>query len=96
VTTSALTPAGSTRRWRRIRAYVLDRDGHRCQVPLLDRPGLCLALAEHVDHIEERCNGGTDDPANLRAACSHHNLARPARPRSTISSPARRERRWSW
>lgn len=30
---SALNAGGSTRSWRRLRAYVLTRDGGRCQVP---------------------------------------------------------------
>lgn len=58
--TSALRPAGSTRRWRRLRVLVLCRDGERCQVP--DDDGrLCLApatlggpTAGHVDHVIER------------------------------------------
>jgi hypothetical protein len=60
--TSALRPAGSTRRWRRLRVLVLHRDGFRCQL-LVDRAGqhvedddpaaerLCLEYAEHVDHV---------------------------------------------
>lgn len=84
---SALTAAGSTRRWRRIRAFVLDRDLHRCQLwvdvngdhvddgdPAWQRR--CLAWASHVDHIVERQAGGTDDPSNLRAACAVGNLSR--------------------
>jgi 5-methylcytosine-specific restriction endonuclease McrA len=93
---SALRPTGSTRAWRRIRLYVLDRDGWRCQLPADDRPGPCLDLAEHVDHITSRAEGGTDDPANLRAACAFHNLrrgtGRPTSPQLRQPCP----RRWSW
>jgi 5-methylcytosine-specific restriction protein A len=60
---SALTPRGSSRRWRRIRAAIIDRDGGVCQI--CGKPG-----ARTVDHIERRVDGGGDDPANLRAA--HH------------------------
>lgn len=31
---SALTAAGSTRAWRRLRAFVLRRDGNACQLPM--------------------------------------------------------------
>lgn len=98
---SALTAAGSTRRWRRIRAYVLDRDGWRCQLPADDRPGeLCLDLAGHVDHIVARVNGGTDEPDNLRAACATHNLRRGSGDTSASparsSRPYRQVRGWSW
>lgn len=63
------TRPGSTRRWReKVRPAVLERDGYRCQV--------CGAPAEHVDHIVRVCDGGTDDPANLRATCAACNLRR--------------------
>lgn len=66
---SALSDEGSTRAWRRIRSYILERDGWRCQVPGPDG-ALCLAYAGTVDHIVPRALGGTDDPSNLRAACA--------------------------
>lgn len=67
---------GSTRAWRKTRAFVLARDGHRCQVPRNGRP--CGDHATHVDHIVPKGAGGTDDPANLRAACAPCNLSRGA------------------
>jgi 5-methylcytosine-specific restriction endonuclease McrA len=85
--TSSLRPAGSTRRWRRLRVLVLERDGFRCQLhvdaagrhvedddPAAERR--CLEYAEHVDHIVERRHGGDDRPSNLRAACRAGNLGR--------------------
>jgi 5-methylcytosine-specific restriction protein A len=66
---------GSTRQWRTIRARILRRDGHACQLRL---PG-CTVTATHVDHIVPVINGGTDNPVNLRAACAACNLARGAR-----------------
>lgn len=94
---SALRPTGSTRAWRRLRAFVLDRDGWRCQLPADDRPGqLCLDLAEHVDHVTPRALGGTDDPANLRAACATHNLRRGAGRPSTPAPRRAAPQRWSW
>ena len=57
----------------RIRAEVLSRDGHTCQ--------MCGAAAGdvgedgrpvriHIDHIKARSLGGSDDLSNLRALCS--------------------------
>lgn len=67
---------GSTTRWRRLREYVLRRDGYKCRVGL---PG-CTEEAPlrggHVDHIVPRESGGEDTETNLRAACEHCNLSR--------------------
>jgi len=60
---------GSTRAWRRTRALVLARDGHRCQLKL---PG-CTTTATHVHHVLGKAHG--DDPAQLLAACAHCNLS---------------------
>jgi hypothetical protein len=64
--TSSLRPAGSTRRWRRLRVLVLHRDGFRCQLWVdsatgqhvddelaaeLFSPRRCGEYAEHVDHV---------------------------------------------
>jgi len=46
--------------WQRARAWVLERDGHRCT---------CGAPATQVDHIWPRARGGSDAPENLRAMC---------------------------
>lgn len=89
---SALTARGSTRQWRRIRAWVLRRDGYRCQCM---RDGVrCNATAVDVDHIVRREHGGTDDPINLRAACAPCNrgdrprAGRPPAPRITAGQAA--------
>src|SRR4051794_7028749 len=78
---------GSTRAWRKLRAEVLERDGHVCQV-LLVCDG---APATHVDHVIPRIRGGQDTPENCRAACAPCNLARGADAReggpSTSSAP---------
>ena len=88
---SALRPAGSTRRWRRIRAWVLDRDGHRCQV-LVDEAGQVVEAPR-----PPVAPAGPDDPTWLRATCPRHNLSRgasttDARPSTTTPTPTR----WSW
>lgn len=91
---------GSTSQWRRLRAYVLDRDGHRCQMPVRGGDGsnggaTCGAFATHVDHITPRSKGGAFlDPANCRAACAPCNLRRGAG-----DAPGRRRPSppgWSW
>ena len=58
--------------WARRRRLVLERDGHRCTLELEG----CTGLATHADHIIPRRFGGTDDLANLRAACPSCNLRR--------------------
>ena len=63
---------GSSRAWRKVRAHVLDRDGHTCQIGW---PG-CTVHATHVDHIVPVVHGGTDGEHNLRAACARCNLSR--------------------
>lgn len=62
---------GSTRRWRRLRRLVLDRDQWRCY--------RCGRHATHADHIVPYAEGGRDEPANLRAACAGCNLSRAGR-----------------
>ena len=59
----ALAPrSGSTRRWRKLRAYVLARDGGRCQ-----RCGGKEKLEAH--HVIPRTAGGLDAPSNGRTLC---------------------------
>jgi 5-methylcytosine-specific restriction endonuclease McrA len=58
--------------WAKLRRAVLERDGHRCQ---LEYPG-CRGRATHVDHVIPRRFGGSDQPANLRAACAPCNQRR--------------------
>lgn len=60
---------GSTRRWRRLRALVLERDQHRCRLQLDG----CTTLATHVHHTLGRTVTG-DDPAYLIASCRNCNL----------------------
>jgi len=58
--------------WSRIRASILTRDGHACQLRYPDTwetrhgPASCAGVATEVDHI-----GRPDDhtPQNLRAVC---------------------------
>lgn len=100
---SSLTPAGSTRRWRRIRAFVLERDAFACRFVDETRPGgICGRYATHVHHIDPRGRGGTDDPRKLAAACAEHNLAKGSEPGlepRTATAPRRtpgRASTWKW
>jgi 5-methylcytosine-specific restriction endonuclease McrA len=80
---SALTAAGSTRKWRKLRAFVLVRDGGICHI--CGRAG-----ATTVDHLIPRAHGGSDDPANLAAAHKSCNEARGAR----VAEQPVTSRRW--
>ena len=55
--------SGSTRRWRKLRAFVLRRDGGRCQ-----RCGGKEKLECH--HVIPRTAGGLDTPSNTRILCA--------------------------
>jgi 5-methylcytosine-specific restriction endonuclease McrA len=77
----------SSRAWRRVRAAVIARDGGVCW--------LCGGLgADSVDHLVQLSRGGSDAPANLRAAhlqCNMHrhrqSAARP--PHLGLGRPSR-------
>lgn len=86
---SALTPAGSTTRWRVLRAYVLRRDRYLCRIGAQG----CTGLATHVDHIVPREMGGTDVETNLRAACEPCNLGR-AKAKPRLEPPPKRVSSW--
>jgi 5-methylcytosine-specific restriction endonuclease McrA len=74
----------SSPRWRTVRAYVLRRDHHRCQI---DGPR-CTVVATEVDHIHEVHGGGDPyHPANLRAACKPCNSSRGASYGNALRSP---------
>ena len=67
---------GSTRAWRIVRAQVLTRDGHRCQLQLDG----CTTRAVAVHHTVAREVAG-DDPAHLVSACQpcNNRVGDPAR-----------------
>lgn len=56
--------------WRKIRAYVLDRDQYIC--------AYCLDPANQVDHLLPVARGGMNDPINLTAACGPCNQSKGA------------------
>lgn len=55
---------GSTRKWRKIRKLVLDRDTWICQLRI---EGVCKYKADSVHHTKGKQFG--DDPKYLVAAC---------------------------
>lgn len=74
--------------WRRVRLIVLERAGYRCEFPG------CLAPATTVDHIVPVAYGGTNDLANLRAACLPHNSAGGAKMTNDARTIGPRSRAW--
>lgn len=56
----------STGRWRKLRAVILQRDNHLCQVCLAAGT---LTPAREADHIIPVAQGGTDDSDNLQSIC---------------------------
>jgi len=68
-------PRYRTRRWKRVRLRVLNRDGWACRIVTG-----CPSRATVADHIIPAFLGMADDlffgVANLRAGCRPHNLAR--------------------
>ena len=94
---------GSTRSWRQLREFILERDGHRCMVPITDQPTPCaLAIgvrqvcgrpADTAGHITAKVHGGQDHPMNLRAECRAHNYSEGGRLAHAMRATVRR---WSW
>lgn len=81
---SALTARGSTRRWRKIRDWILERDDHVCQHPVDGHR--CGAPATTAGHIIRREHGGGDGSDNLRAECGDCNFGdRPAYAMTVVS-----------
>lgn len=61
---------GSSMEWRRMRAFVLQRDNGECQIRI---KGVCTGHATNVHHTLGRLVTG-DDPDFLVAACRACNL----------------------
>ena len=86
--------------WPKVRAFVLRRDGNRCQWPVKDDFGnvrLCGAPANEVDH--KRRDGVRDDDSldNLWALCRWHHQRKTegeSAESRRMNSERRREKRW--
>lgn len=61
---SAAWGNGSTRRWRRLRRLILERDGYMCGLKI---EGICLGRATEVHHVLGK--GVSESPRHLMAAC---------------------------
>ncbi|UUW92680.1 hypothetical protein [Pimelobacter simplex] len=85
---------GSTWRWRRVRAFVLTRDGHVCQLPV-DAAGDYDLDADTVAALAP-VPADPNDPTNLRAACARHNSQRGDGSGTRPAWIARRTTRWEW
>lgn len=74
--------------WRRLRAAILDRDGHQCRLGY----DCCTGHATDVDHVVPACQGGGDEPSNLVAACRACHRSKTGREargaRAPVSRPA--------
>ena len=79
--------------WKRLRKFVLVRDGYLCKIGL---PG-CRGAATAVDHIVELADGGPAlDARNLQAACVTCNSgkANKRRPQRDRGEPLGSVRDW--
>jgi len=96
---------GSTWRWRKIREYVLERDGHRCRAhadgwcDAVPRRHKCegdgSAVVTHAHHVHGRAATG-DDSRFIVASCASCNLhiGDPAARQPASSPRHRRVSRW--
>lgn len=83
---------GSTSAWRKLREFVLARDGYQCQLQL---PGCTVAApvrGGHVHHTLGREVTG-DDPAHMVASCRSCNL-KAGDPTKQPDPPPRPMTRW--
>jgi hypothetical protein len=62
---------GSTSAWRKLRAFVLLRDGYRCRVRI---KGVCIERATQAHHLDGVANGVVPSPDRVVAACAPCNL----------------------
>ena len=61
------TERGYGATWQKLRKRILERDTYLCQCPECKGGTLRVRLAQEVDHIKPKAQGGTDHPDNLRA-----------------------------
>lgn len=103
---SASWRSGSTRAWRRLRLFVLMRDGWTCRMAGTDGEPCGRQLRQHhpdprhratVEHLDPVSEGHPVlcHPDRLVAACQTHNSAGGAR-MTNARRPVEQERGWSW
>ncbi len=78
---------------KRLRYEILRRDNHTCQICGRTAPGVALT----VDHVVPVALGGSDDPANLQAACRDCNAGKSSVPADApmVEAVAAEAARWS-
>jgi 5-methylcytosine-specific restriction protein A len=88
--------AGSSRAWRKVRAYVLERDGRVCRM-LRPDGRQCGQPATTVNHRVSLAEGGPRlDPANLEAACMRCQLEDANAIRARLRGVRPVPRSWTW
>ena len=86
--------------WPRVRAMILERDGHRCQWPVKDDYGnvrLCGRYGNEVDHKVRNPVHDDDRPENLWVLCRWHHQRKTEGESSEVrraKGRSRREKRW--
>ncbi len=75
---------GSTRRWRKLRKEILERDEYKCMY--------CGDRANQVDHVTPIESGGDDQPSNLVAACQACNLRKGTKPARVFVEQMRKQK----
>ena len=77
--------------WGKIRARILQRDGHQCTHTRYDTGARCSEVATEVDHIVP---GNDHSDTNLRALCRYHHGQKSSREgaagRARVYRPSRR------
>lgn len=86
--------------WPRVRAMILERDGHRCQWPVKDDYGnvrLCGRYGNEVDHKVRNPVHDDDRPENLWVLCRWHHQRKTEGESAEVrraKGRSRREKRW--
>jgi len=62
-------PYYGTWAWKRLRSFVLKRDGYQCTEPKCPTPERGKGGRLIAGHIVERRKGGADHPSNVRTFC---------------------------
>jgi 5-methylcytosine-specific restriction protein A len=78
--------------WVKLRRQIMERDCGLCQCDQCKGGAIKVTLAQEVDHITPKAQGGTDDPTNLRAVSTEchkritaEQMGKRKRPRKVIS-----------
>jgi len=86
---------GGSRAWRRVVAFVLERDDHQCQL----RYAGCTGVATQGDHRIHLASLGITrndpaalDPDNVQAACAHCHNVKSRREQAAAAAKAGRAR----